>query len=107
MITDCKILIRFTYRAFPFDDYKSFETEFASFPDFVNYLIWEPERGALVGFGTVADDVMKDSRNSNVSLAVKFNDGDSQHEVFFKKFEAMTDFLKQRPDLGERLQYRE
>jgi hypothetical protein len=107
MISDCKILIRYIYQAYPLEDFKGYEKEFSSFPDFVNYLIWEPERAALVGFSELPEETMKNSRNSNVSLAVKFNEGsDKTNEIFFRTFQGMTTFFKERPDVAEKLQYK-
>ena len=106
MITDCKILIRFTYRAQPHEDNKSYVVEFSSFPDFVNYLIWEPERGALVGFGTLADEPVKSNCNSNVSLGVSYCERGSAHEVFCKTFQSLTDFLAEHAAVAEKLLYK-
>jgi hypothetical protein len=106
--SDCKILIRYTYRASAADDYKSFDKEFDSFADFTNYLIWEPERAEHVGFGTLPGKPVKDKCNSNVSLAVKYTEGpDRKEEVFCKNMDKMLEFFRERPDVAAKLGYRE
>jgi hypothetical protein len=68
-MSDPRINLTFFYRNH-LDEVNDYTLEFASIPDFKNYLRWEPEKAMLIGYGKVDEDRVRASRTSNVVVAV-------------------------------------
>jgi hypothetical protein len=95
-----RIHLFFSYRNH-LNEVNDYSTEFASVPDFKNYLRWEPVKAMLIGYGPISQECLDKARVSKVKLAIS-HDGAM---VQFDNAHQFADYLKRHKEIARALSF--
>jgi hypothetical protein len=95
-----RIHLSFSYRNH-LNEINDYSVEFASVPDFKNYLRWEPVKGMLIGYGPVNQELLENARVSNVKLSISHDSA----IVNFDNAHQLADYLKRHREIAKALSF--